>query len=160
MQKEEFDEKEFINFINEIFPKISLGLQKRKKFYEDGIMNLNLSELNFLISGSDMANKLLIFLTIMIQSYPKNQIEYEGDELFEWVKSFEFFVTTAISQKDGLINCQTKSKSNKLNSKISVKIEMTEKGVEFAERMNSCNSMEEKLNLFAFLDEKEKGDVY
>ena len=138
MSEKKFDEDEFKEKIKQIFPKIKPGLQKGKKLYEDGIMNLDLMDIDFLLDKSEISNCVLIFLAFLIQAYPKDQVEFKKGQDFECVKTFEMFLGIAGNQKQGILICETQG--NKLNPKKNVKIQITDLGIELGKQMGlDCN---------------------
>lgn len=86
-----FDENKFKTNLETILPKIKLGLEEEKCLLNDGLMNLELNELN------QIKEELLVFLVIAIQAYPENGVKFEDDkeiaELCNWLTQLTSFAT-------------------------------------------------------------------
>ena len=124
---EKFDNEQFETLVKNFMKKIKPGLEEGKKLYEDGIMNLDEKDILLLLNGSEISNCLIVLITLIIQAYPENVIEYDEDEDFEWVKIFEFLLGMAGNQKQGLVICETLGNKLKINEEM--KLIITEKGM-------------------------------
>jgi len=92
-----------ITRFQDYFNKIKSGLEEGKSLYHDGIKNLSTNELQYFDEPDKAAAQILILLTIAIQAYPKNSVEFDSEgtdnDLYSYCKVLETLFSLATLEK-------------------------------------------------------------
>ena len=122
----------FSEKIKEYFSLIKPGLEKKKCLFKDGLHNLSTHQLHFLTNPSDDGNGLIAMLSIMIQAYPKHEIECSDEQMYDWYRILHLLLCSVELERHDLI--KVTYGYNKLYPDKLVKIEMTEKSIAIKEK--------------------------
>lgn len=103
------NKKFFKQKFNEIFQKIKPGLEEGKRLYEDGLLMLSEDQLKWLFETHKKEASMLVLLTIVIQAYPGDTVEWEEDEGRRLCNILIELIQCAICEKNGFVKCHTTS---------------------------------------------------